>query len=515
MLLPLFVGLFSSWAAGAPRETFAGVDDRWQRYSSPHFELFSHAGDSESRTLLRRLELLHAVFGDLVRLREQRPNLVSIYLFDREKTFRAYTPEPMRQRERLAGFYLNRPDRSVIVVAPTSDEAWSQRLIFHEYVHHLTRVNGDDPALWYTEGIAEYFSTITEHGKFLSLGLPINEHVALLRSERLMSLDELFAVDHRSGSYNESERAGLFYAQSWALLHYWYRGVNWQAPEKQAARDRFLQRVRSEGDHGDYDSRRKLFAETIGADYAQTVSELLRYVRGGRYNWAKIATPSIAPMSTYTAAPVPRDEIRRRLAELDLRVNRAPAAKLEMLNAATQTPVDLRALEILGTDAMIDGDPDVAKQRWSQAVDAGTTNPGVIHQLAELEARQWFSRLDISFQLPEATAERLRTLLFQSLDVAPNQTQAYEMLAWVEASVRKPSAKNINLVQSHLGSLRPRSRTLLALALLRIRLGDFPTARAMLDQADAEAAAPQERNWSQTLRHDIARRETEGVSEIP
>lgn len=492
----------------APAQTFPGVDEKWRRLESPHFELFSHAPDRESRELLRRLELLHAVFGEMVRTQEQRPNLVTIYYFSSETAFNAYTPLNLRKKDRVAGFYLNRPDRSVIVVSPVWDDEGAQRLIFHEYVHHLSRVNGENSALWYTEGIAEFFSTIDEDGKFLSLGLPVNEHVAYLREKRLMPLDALFSVDHTSSGYNETERAGLFYAESWALLHYLYCADIGRTPEKKAARDVFLRLVRNEGEHGNPVEREALFKKCIGMDYQQALAALERYIRSGQYTWSKIATPSIPAMTTYTSTPLSRDEIRVRLAELDLRVNRSAVAKLELLGASTRDPIDVRALEMLGTDALIDGDIPLGMERWQQALEAGTTNPGVVHELATMEGRQWFSQLDVYFELPLPTAQRLRKLLLQSIDRAPNQTQAYETLAWVEATVKKPSAKNVNLVQAHLPALSPRDRTLLALALVRARLNDFATARLLLDQAEKEATAPQALQWSKILRAFVERRES-------
>ncbi|HTO02568.1 MAG TPA: hypothetical protein VL069_02650, partial [Opitutus sp.] len=354
---------------------------------------------------------------------------------------------------------------------------------------------------------AELFSTIDENRKHLSLGLPIVQHVDYLRQRKLMPLGALFGIDHRSGSYNEAERAGLFYAQSWALLHYWYCGTIGLTPEKKAARDRFLATVRSEGENGDATKREALFKEAMGMDYVETVAALERYVRNGRYRWSKIALPDIPGVSTYTVESVEQPEIARRLAELDLRVNQSPRAKLAMLEASTQNVVDIRALEVLGTEALRAGDFATAQERWQQAVDLGTTNAGVIHELATLEGNLWFSRLDVSFELPEATANKLRALLFRSIEHAPNQSQAYEILAWVEATVKKPSNRNVNLVQQHLPGMRQRARTLMALALVRIRIDDFATARLFLLQAEIEAAGPPADQWIAVLREHLQRRE--------
>jgi hypothetical protein len=156
---------------------------------------------------------------------------------------------------------------------------------------------------------------------------------------------------------------------------------------------------------------------------------------------------------------------------------------------------------------MFDGDQDTAFERWQKAVDLGTQNVSVLQELAGLEAQRWFSRLDVTFELPAPKAESLRSLLLRSIDKAPNQTLAYETLAWVEATVKKPSPANINQVQSRLPSLYPRDRTMLALALIRTRFSDFATARILLDQVEKEASAPQALTWSKQLRDFVDRRE--------
>jgi hypothetical protein len=491
---------------GVASDSFPGVDDKWHRYESPNFELFSHVSDAESRQFLRRLELLRAVFGEMVRAQEQRPNLVTVYCFGDVRSFLSYTPIALRSEERTAAFYLSGIDRSVIVVSPVRDDEQAQRVIFHEYVHHLSRVNGSDSALWYTEGIAEFLSTISEDRGFLSLGLPIEDHVVSLRKSRLMPLDVLFSVDHSSANYNEAERVGVFYAESWAMFHYWYCGRNKLTPEERVGRDRFFSLVRNETEHGNPETRKHAFEAFAKMSYKEMALTLQEYVRTGRYISNRFASPQIPSIDSYAVAAVPVPEMRRRLAELDLRVNRSPRGKLAMLEAANQEPADSRAHEILAADAMEHGDTDVAHEHWKQAIDAGSKNPTVFHELAALESAQWFSRLDFDFELPPAKADKLRDLTQRSIETAPSQTQAYEILAWVEATVRKPSPKSINLVQKQLPKLRSRARTLLALALVRVRLGDYPTAQMMLQQVDTEAESETALDWSRQIRGLIERR---------
>lgn len=158
---------------------------------------------------------------------------------------------------------------------------------------------------------------------------------------------------------------------------------------------------------------------------------------------------------------------------------------LEALNG----PGRLRALEVLGADAASEGDHSEALDRWRQALDEGSQNPAVFHQVGLLESRNWFSQFDYYFRLPAERAERLRRLLTRSIEVAPDQTDGYEMLAWVEAAAPKPSVRNVNLVQSRFATLRHKDRALVGLAMVRVRLNDLDTARQML--GDVEQFSPE------------------------
>jgi hypothetical protein len=315
-----------------------------------------------------------------------------------------------------------------------------------------------------------------------------------------MPLDALFGIDTTSPDYHETERAGRFYAQSWALLHFWYCGSDNLPATFREGRDRFVAAIRSGEAVADVVARERLFEACFQMNYKQAGAALETYVRRGVYAPRRIAIPPGVLKVTATSEPVDENVLRRRLANLDLRVNGSAAARTLLMKASTGPARDLRSIETLGAAALNAGDRASAKRYWQEAVAAGTNNPAVYAQLATLEAQHWFSQLDVDFPLPPEETVKLRQLMLELIRRAPQQTLGYETLAWVEARAKTPDAQNIILVQDHLASLRPRDRTLLALALGRIRMKDFTTARALLTTVDREATASQARQWSATLR---------------
>ncbi len=227
----------------------------------------------------------------------------------------------------------------------------------------------------------------------------------------------------------------------------------------------------------------EVFKDATGFSYPEMQKQLERYVRNGRYGARVLPRSKLPPPESYQMNRVPRDEIRERLAELALRTRRDPLAKLAMLEAASG-PRGVRALEALGSDALSEGDDRVAQLRWEGAIAAGSRNPAVFHQVGMMEGRRWFSEFDYYFRFPEAKAAQLRRLLERSIAFAPQQSDAYEMLAWVEASAPTPSIANINLVQDRFQKLEDKPGTLLALALVRLRLDDHATGEKLLVEVE-------------------------------
>lgn len=470
----LLTGLYA-----ARSEEFPGESAKWRRYQSPNFELFSAARDGPSRELLHHLELLRALFFDSFQSMESQPLPVTVYYFADAKDFKAYAPES--QRQALGGYYLYRPDRAVIAIAPVGSRQSARYIIFHEYIHHLNRAVGATPPLWYNEGVAELFSTIEFKPDGVILGKHLPWHIDTLKSRRLMPMETLFAIGPDSPVYNNGKHSGRFYAQSWLLLHYLRYGENQMKKENV---ERLFDFFLNESSGTDSASRLQMFKETTGSDYFEMGMKLEAYLRKGVFYSYKAKLPQIPDMKSYTQRAMPREEIATFLAELSLRVNQSAKARLRLLHTAEKEPANTRCWEALGADAWSRDELDVAQERWQRALDAGSGNPAVFHEVGRMESRRWFANFDFNFRLPAGRAQQLRTLLLRSIASVPEQSDAYETLAWVEASVAKPDITNVNLVEQRLSNLRQKDRTVLALAVVRMRLNERDAARKLLDQID-------------------------------
>jgi tetratricopeptide (TPR) repeat protein len=469
-------GLFA-----AKPELYPGLSRKWQYYRSPNFELYSANNDRDSRDVLERMELLRALFMDTFKLSPRLPQPVTIYYFDRQADFDGYRPLHVRGGDaKYMGFCNNYPDRTVITIAPARDRDTTTEVIYHEYIHHLFRIAEQNPAPWFNEGVAELFSTMQEDKEWLQLGQPVNGRVLELQRGKMMPFEQLFAVRYDSPLFKDSGHTGIFYAQAWAFLHYCHFGVNKIPPEKMSL---FLRVAGSAEIQERPEDFRTVCRQLLGFDYPELLRELEKYVTVGRFMGRKAKRPVIPARQEYTARPVARDEMQLMLAELAVRMIDSPYGNLLVREQLERAP-NARLRELLGAVAMKEEETDVAREHWRAAVELGTTNAAIFRELGRLEANVVFGQFDLDYCMPEKRAADLRHLLGKSLECAPAQSQGYEMLAWVEAMSERPDIASLNLIQKRFASLNDRARTLLALVIVRMRLGQKDAAIELLDQME-------------------------------
>jgi tetratricopeptide (TPR) repeat protein len=94
-----------------------------------------------------------------------------------------------------------------------------------------------------------------------------------------MPLERLFGVNHDSSEYNKDSAVGLFYAESWALVHYLMRGDS----QRTSQLGRFLVLLQ----HGT--AQDTAFREAFGTDYAGLLAELVKYVHGSRFTYSRLS----------------------------------------------------------------------------------------------------------------------------------------------------------------------------------------------------------------------------------
>ena len=189
------------------------ADSKWIRMPSEDFEIFSSAGEGDTRRALQHFERVRSFFEQLMGgSARQKAEPVRVILFGSRKEYEQYRPN-----EVAAAFYTQVGGRDYIVMGSAVAEEFP--VAVHEYVHLVARNMGLKLPPWFNEGLAEVYSTMRPAGDKIMVGAPAIGRVQALAHEKWVPLSVIVDADHDSPYYNEKNKAGSLYSEGWLLVH--------------------------------------------------------------------------------------------------------------------------------------------------------------------------------------------------------------------------------------------------------------------------------------------------------
>lgn len=200
-------------------------NDTWVEVRSPHFVVESNSGIDKAKEAALAFEEIRAVFQTAfagIQVDPGQPMLIFILKDDASlKTF-LLDYANAKNRARLGGWFQSTRDTNYAFIntdSPDNSET-AYHVLFHEYTHAIVRMNFGRIPTWLNEGFAEFFgNTLIKRGE-TDLGPVTEAQIRLLRGSAMIHLDSLFRVDEHSPLYSEWNRASMFYAESWVLVHF-------------------------------------------------------------------------------------------------------------------------------------------------------------------------------------------------------------------------------------------------------------------------------------------------------
>ena len=442
--------------ANAPAARLPSKTETWIRVQTAHFTLYSNGSESKAKDIGLEFERLRAVLGLLKPgLKINSPVPTTIYVFRSDSTFEPYKPLYKGKPREISGLFQPTPDGNFISVTAT----WNvdpRPIVYHEFLHDFVSNNLPAQPLWFNEGLAELYSTFRATDTEAEIGRPVEDHLRRLRSEMLMPLETLFAVGYDSPEYNELDRQGVFYAESWALVHYLMVGD----PKRTVQLGRFLTLL----DHGV--PQREAFQEAFGTpDTTKLLGEIAAYSRGSRFLYTRVELKNLKVDGTVTSTKLSWEEAVAVLGNLLAHgpEEMLPAAEAHFEAASASRTAGPSALAGLGYIRMRQDRFPEAQGFLQKAVAADSRDPQAHFYYGELllrsmsndsaspgglegdrrktldEARAAFRRsIELNPALPEAHAALGQTYLFES------DARSAEGIPELEIAVKAlPSRKDI------------------------------------------------------------------------
>jgi Protein of unknown function (DUF1570) len=195
----------------------------WTQVSSPHFTVLTDSSEKEARRIAVEFERMRDVFQRAYPQLQQDAQSPTTILGIKEKTaFRTLEPAAYLRKGavKLHGLFLPASEKNYILMRLGAEGGNPFSVALHEYTHVLLHQAQDSIPLWLNEGLAEFYANTEIHDQEVLLGRPNQRHLLLLRDEKWLPFVSLFTIDENSPYYIEQEKGSIFYAESWALIHY-------------------------------------------------------------------------------------------------------------------------------------------------------------------------------------------------------------------------------------------------------------------------------------------------------
>jgi tetratricopeptide (TPR) repeat protein len=411
------LGLATLVLAGAAMQPASAAT--WTRLRSQNFLFIGDAPEGAIHRVARSLEQFRNVMAlALPGAPNGSPVPPVVILFSSDRAFTPFKPRYKGRPMENVGGYMHLSD-DVTYIAMSVER--SRRGVFHEYTHFLIANTIGVVPPWLNEGLAEFYQMYQDDGGRAAIIRPSFGHLRLLQRTPLMPLSELLAVDQDSPHYNEGDRRGIFYAQSWALVHYLAVGSASRAGQLSDYIDR-VERGTPPGE---------AFRGAFKAEPGVLDQELRNYLRNLPLKTLRMNFPE-----KLEAAPVARGETitepeaQGYLGDLLARVT-PDAGRAYLQTLVSANGQSARASASLGLLELREGRTDEALARLERAVAIEPQNGSFHGALGRALAEQLQGKQD-DLDAVVAILARARAALTRAAELEPSAPNILATLGYVE-----------------------------------------------------------------------------------
>ena len=277
------------------------ADDDWLVVRDPLFTVYTNGRPRVADMVTHNLRAVHEVILGLnPQLQPKFEVPTWVLAFNSYESWMPYQTDRNGRSQDAAGMFIDHPLANILALAadPNYDP---YPVLYHEYTHYLLSTVFPDLPPWLDEGLAEYYGSMWIFDDRVEIGGKIKWHLAELRGAPWLPLDRLLAITHDDDEYNEETRRGVFYAQSWALVHFLMQGD----PTDLDAVARYVHLI-EQGEE-----RRKALATAFGQDLTGLETRLHAYVKESKFKPTRLRD-----LPSLSSAPTPSLRFMRRTRRL-------------------------------------------------------------------------------------------------------------------------------------------------------------------------------------------------------
>ncbi|OLD68502.1 MAG: hypothetical protein AUG08_06250 [Acidobacteria bacterium 13_1_20CM_2_55_15] len=468
--------------------------DKWLSIRSRNFLLAGNASESEIRRVGRTLEDFRTALAMMFPKMDQSSTVpVTVLVFKNDESLKPYKPLYQGQPSNALAFFQPGEDINYIAVTPVIG---SPNIVLHEYVHFLLRENVGGLPLWITEGFAECYSTFEmgNRANEFSIGRAPEQHVAMLnQTPQFIPIKRLLSIQQNSPEYNEASKQGMFYAESWAFVHYLILGAEGKR------RTQFVQLLTALTKGAPFEDS---FGEAFQTDYGTLEDEVREYVRK-RTNWPNMKVTSRENLQidvrSMTTTTLSEGESEFYLGDLLLHLNRPADAEPRLTAAISKSPTLSSAQTSLALLRVRQKRYDEALALLKKAAESDSKNPMINYYYAYgLERADADALANVNAGPPERY-ETMRTYAKKSMELAPRFVEAYALFARINLNSGEQLDESEAALKKAISIAPGRDDLKMLLAQTYLREDRNADGRAVLSEIERSASDPELRRRATTL----------------
>ena len=220
----------------------ASAEATWTEVRSPHFRVLTDGSVSQGREVAKEFEQMRYVFVLLLEKAEIESGApLTIVAAKDEATFKKLEPQTWKTSGgRIAGEFHRGWEKQFAIIRLDTWGDFNQVVAYHEYTHSVLHANAHWLPTWLDEGMAEFYAYTRFQGDKIYIGAP-SRRQRELKTHHLIPVATMLDVNGRSPYYRDEDKVQVFYAESWAMVHYMIFGPNMGNGSKLTAFYRLLQ----------------------------------------------------------------------------------------------------------------------------------------------------------------------------------------------------------------------------------------------------------------------------------
>lgn len=411
----------------------ADPSENWIEARSPHFIVLCNAGERQGRDVASQFEEIRALFQALfpkLRVDFGRPTI--IFALKNEDSLKLFLPSyGLNSKEKhLGGLYHPGPDKNFALVRTDITGTFLNHALYHEYTHALLRLNFRSLPLWLEEGLAEYYGNAEFENKQAIFGSIDPRQLQILQHTPLIPISTLITADYTSPFYNAQEHSGIFYAESWALVHYFVASPEMR---NQDLLNRFLRNLQQTDDSVEA-------ANQSFGDLNKLASKLEAYAHQSSYIQMHFPLQAKVSEKDFEVRKIEPAEMQVEQADFLLTTGH-PEDGLRVLHEAEARNTKLAGVhDGLGYYHYLHSALDEADAEYQKALDLDPNDAIALFYRARI-------LLNRSGYNNGQTTSQIRTYLEKATGISPDFAQAHAFLSMTYTEAPETRAKAITEAQ--------------------------------------------------------------------